>query len=103
MAKDARASITGGASPGPAAERAINMDRSAGDYFSARSDRAENGYIAVGEDDGLPRAYRILNHERCRLMLLRISDGGRGSRRSAGNSTGRFRGSIGTATTEDRR
>src|ERR1700730_12639739 len=45
MTEDARAGITGGARHGAAAQRAVDVDRSPGDYVSSRSHRAEHGDV----------------------------------------------------------
>ena len=41
-----------------ASERAVNMDRSSGDDFGARSDRPEHRHIAVGKHHRLARTHR---------------------------------------------
>src|SRR5580700_7657506 len=46
---------------GAAAQRAVDVDRAAGDDLGAGADRAEHGDVAVDEDHGLPRAHRILD------------------------------------------
>src|SRR5215831_3244291 len=53
-----------------AAQRAIDVDRSGGDDFGARSHRAEHGDIAVRENDRLTRADRALDQQRARLLTL---------------------------------
>src|SRR5690606_28543255 len=54
-AEDARRSIARCACHGPAAQRSVDMDRSAGDNFRARCDRANDGDVSFGEEDRLAR------------------------------------------------
>src|SRR5258707_5414441 len=47
----------------PAAQRAVNMDRSAGDDFRPRAYRAQHGDVAIGEDDRLARPNRAFEQQ----------------------------------------
>ena len=57
-AEDPRAIVAGEAGDGTAAQRAIDMNGTAGDHLGARSDRADNGHVALFEHDGLARSHR---------------------------------------------
>src|SRR5262249_39048998 len=67
VAKNAGARVSGGARHGAAAQRAIDVDRSAGDDFGAGRHRAEDGHVACREDDRLARAHRGLQQQRAGL------------------------------------
>ena len=72
-----------------AAQRAVDVDRSAGDDVGARSDRAEHGDVALDEDNRLPRAHRTFNEQRRRLF--RVGAGAMGFR-----ALERLRGTVAT-------
>src|SRR5262245_29330490 len=52
-AEDASAFIAVGACEGAAAQRAVGVDRAAGDHFRAGGDRAEHGDVAMRKDNAL--------------------------------------------------
>src|SRR5688572_24651993 len=61
---DAGPGVAHRAGDGAAAQRAVDMDRAAGDDLGARGDRAHDRHVALGEDDRLARAHRRLEKER---------------------------------------
>ncbi len=77
-AEDTRGTVAGGAGQRPSPQRAVDMDRSAGDDFRARCDRADDGDVALGEEQRLAGPDRLGDHQR-----------GRGLRR--GRAGGRYR------------
>src|SRR6187455_1520070 len=58
LAVDPRIAIAVDARHRAAAQRAVDVDRSAGDDLGAGADRAEHGDVAFHEDDRLTRAHR---------------------------------------------
>ena len=62
-AADAGAGVAGGAGDGPAAQRAVDVDGTAGEDLRAGGDRPHHGDVAGGVDDGLARADRPLDGE----------------------------------------
>src|SRR4051812_44399429 len=69
-AKNSCTRVAHGTRHGPAAQRAIDVDRSAGDDFGARGHRTEHGDVAVWENDGLTGADRAFDQQRGRLLAL---------------------------------
>src|SRR6185436_277313 len=69
LAVDPRAGIAVDARHRAAAQRPVDVDRSAGDDLRARADRTENGDVAFHEDDRLPRTHRAIEQQRRRLRL----------------------------------
>ena len=60
------------AEPGdrPAAQRAVDVDRAAGDHLRAGRDRAEDRHVALRENDRLARAHRVRDDQRAHLRAL---------------------------------
>src|SRR6476646_2214392 len=78
LAENAGAGIAVGAGHRPAAQCAVDVDRTSGHDLGARSDRAKHGHVAVDEHDRLSRAHWSLDQERRRLSPRRgIDDKGR--------------------------
>ena len=71
VAEDARSGIAGRAGDRPAAERAVDVDRAAGDHFRAGGDGAEDGHVALREYHRLAGADRLVVHERSRTRRQR--------------------------------
>src|SRR6187431_1059803 len=69
LAVDPRTAIAVDARHRAAAQRAVDVDRSAGDDLGARPDRAEHGDVALHEDDRLTRTHRAFEQQRRRLRL----------------------------------
>src|SRR3954449_7639807 len=64
LAINSRGRIAVDAGHRPAAQRAVYMDRPAGDNFCARADRTEHGDVTIGEDDRLAGADRTFEQQR---------------------------------------
>ena len=58
--------IAGGAGDGAPAQRAVDVDRAAGDDFRAGGDRAQDGDVAFRKDHRLAGAHRPVVHHRGR-------------------------------------
>src|SRR5882724_3536934 len=69
LAIDSRGRIAVDAGHRPAAQRAVDVDRSAGDDLGPRADRAQHGDVALGKDDRLSRTHRVLQQQRGRFRL----------------------------------
>ena len=86
-AEDARGGVAHRASHRPPPQRAVDVDRSAGDDFRAGCDRADDGHVAFGEEERLPRAHRLGNDDRRRgLGRLAGRTARRRSRRRSASS-----------------
>src|SRR3954470_7916509 len=68
LAIDSRGRIAVDARHRAAAQRAVDVDRSAGDDLRARADRPQHRDVAFGKDDRLPRAHRVFQQQRGRLL-----------------------------------
>src|SRR4051794_26633142 len=69
LAVDPRVGIAVDARHRAAAQRAVDVDRSAGDDLGAGANRAQHGDIAFHEDDRLTRTHRAVEQQRVRLRL----------------------------------
>src|SRR6476661_2137826 len=69
LAIDSRGRIAVDARHRAAAQRPVDVDRSAGDDLRARADRPQHRDVAFGKDDRLPRAHRVFQQQRGRLRL----------------------------------
>src|SRR6185295_8577932 len=69
LAIDPRIGVAVDARHRAAAQRPVDVDRSAGDDLRAGANRAEHGDIAFHEDDRLSRTHRAVEQQRVRLRL----------------------------------
>src|SRR6185312_7126214 len=69
LAVDPRVGVAVDARHRAAAQRPVDVDRSAGDDLRAGANRAEHGDIAFHEDDRLSRTHRAVEQQRRRLRL----------------------------------
>src|ERR1700692_4955437 len=76
--------VAHGARHGAAAQRAVDMDRSAGDDLGARRDRAQHGHLAEREVHRLAGADRALDQHRDRFLTVRRACGRGGDLRRVG-------------------
>src|SRR3954467_8298631 len=69
LAVDPRVGISVDARHRTAAQRAVDVNRSAGDDLGAGANRTQHGDIAFHEDDRLTRTHRAVEQQRVRLRL----------------------------------
>src|SRR5215831_15151149 len=72
LAVDARGRVAVDARHRAPAQRAIDMDRAAGNDLGARADRAQYRHVALGEDHRLPGPHGTVEQQR-RLLRLRLA------------------------------
>src|SRR5262245_54973151 len=68
VAEDARAGVAAGARHGAAAQRSVDVDRTARHDLGAGAHGAQNGHVPLGEHDGLAGTNRILDQQRARRL-----------------------------------
>src|SRR5882724_3685460 len=69
LAIDSRSRIAVDSGHSPAAQRAVDVYRSAGNDLRAGSDRTQHGDVAFGKNDRLARAHRTLEQQRVDLRF----------------------------------